>query len=67
MLMQAVDTYLAMRRAAGYQLRGVERYLREFAHFATAHGDSHVVAQTAMTWAARPAKAVRRSSISAGW
>ena len=60
MLMQAVDTYLAVRRAAGYKLMGVERYLRDFAHFATTHGDSHVVAQTAMTWAARsPSEAQR--------
>jgi len=28
MLMPAVDTYLAARRAAGYKLRDVERYLR---------------------------------------
>lgn len=60
MLMPAVDTYLAVRRAAGYKLRGVERYLRDFAHFATTHGDSHVVAQTAMTWATRsPSEAQR--------
>lgn len=60
MLMQAVDTYLAVRRAAGYRLRGVERYLRAFAHFATTHGDSHVVAQTAITWAAAtPSEAQR--------
>lgn len=60
MLMQAVDTYLAVRRAAGYKLRDVERYLRDFARFATIHGDSHVVAKTATTWAARsPSEAQR--------
>jgi integrase/recombinase XerD len=53
MLMPAVDTYVAVRRAAGYKLRDVERYLREFAQFATTRGDSHVVAQTAITWAAQ--------------
>ena len=60
MLMRAVDTYLAVRRAAGYKLRGVERYLHGFAHFATTCGDSHIVAQTAITWAARsPSEAQR--------
>ncbi len=65
MLMPAVDTYLAVRRAAGYQLRDVERYLRDFAHFATAGGDSHVVAQTAISWATQsPSEAQRAERLS---
>lgn len=60
MLRQAVDAYLALRRATGYKLTSVERYLHDFAQFATTHGDCHVVAQTAMTWAARsPSEAQR--------
>ena len=61
MLMQVVETYLAIRRAAGYKLRGVEQYLRDFAHFATIHGDSHVMVQTAITWAARTASEAQRA------
>jgi integrase/recombinase XerD len=65
MLMSAVDTYLAVRRAAGYKLRDVEQYLRDFAHFATTGGDSHVVAQTAIRWATRsPSEAQRAERLS---
>ncbi len=44
MLRQAVDTYLAVRRAVDFKLDTVERYLRNFTQFATAKGDTHVVA-----------------------
>jgi hypothetical protein len=53
MLMQAVHTYLAIRRAADFKLDAVERYLRDFAQFATAQGDTHVVTRTAIAWAAQ--------------
>jgi hypothetical protein len=55
MLMQAVDTYLAVRRAVDFKLQAVEGYLRNFAQFATAQGDTHVVTHTAITWAAQAA------------
>jgi integrase/recombinase XerD len=51
MLIQAVDTYLAMRRAVGFALDHTAGYLRNFAQFATARGDTHVVATTAVDWA----------------
>jgi integrase/recombinase XerD len=51
MLIQAVETYLAIRRAADFTLDAVERYLRSFAQFATAQGDTHVVTHTAIAWA----------------
>jgi integrase/recombinase XerD len=51
MLIQAVDTYLAIRRAAGFALDPIERCLHNFAQFATARGDTHVVATTAIDWA----------------
>ena len=51
MLMHAVDSYLAIRRAAGFALIPIEGYLRHFARFATAGGDTHVVATTAIAWA----------------
>ena len=41
MLMQAVDIYLAVRRAVGFALDHTEGYLRHFARFATARGDTH--------------------------
>ena len=51
MLMQAIDTYLAIRRAMGFALTQAEGYLRNFVRFATARGDTHVVATTAIDWA----------------
>lgn len=51
MLMPAVDLYLAVRRAAGFALVPIEGHLRQFARFATARGDTHVRAITAIDWA----------------
>jgi len=53
MLTQAVDDYLAVRRAAGFKLKTTERYLRYFVHFAHARGDTHVRATSAIEWAAQ--------------
>jgi integrase/recombinase XerD len=60
MVMAAVDTYLAVRRAAGFQLKPIELYLRSFARFAAARGETHVVAQTAMDWATTAASEAQR-------
>ena len=49
--MPAVDMYLAVRRAAGFALVPIEGHLRHFARFATARGDTHVRATTAIDWA----------------
>ena len=46
MLLQAVETSLAVRRAADFTLDAVERSLRSFAPFATAQGDT--------TWSLTP-------------
>jgi integrase/recombinase XerD len=51
MLMQAVDMYLAIRRAVGFALGHTEGYLRNFARFARARGDTHIVTATAVEWA----------------
>ena len=53
MLANALDTYLAVRRATGFELRVPEILLRSFVRFAKARGDTHVVAQTAIDWAAQ--------------
>ncbi|MGI9304996.1 MAG: tyrosine-type recombinase/integrase [Gammaproteobacteria bacterium] len=51
MLTQTVETYLSVRRAVGFKLTSLERYLRNFACFAANRGDQHIVAQTAIHWA----------------
>src|SRR6266516_2013947 len=41
MLMHAIDTYLALRRAAGFRLRATEHYLRYFARFMRTEDPGH--------------------------
>jgi integrase/recombinase XerD len=62
MLMQAVETYLAVRRAAGFKLEDAERYLRDFARFSSTQGDQHVVAQTAIAWAVQGRSETQRDN-----
>jgi integrase len=49
-----------MRRAAAFKLDAAERSLRSFAQCATAQGDTHVVTQTAITWAEQGASELQR-------
>lgn len=53
MLVDDVTAYIAVRRAAGYKVKALERYLSSFAHFATSQGDEYIVVQTAIDWAGR--------------
>ncbi len=53
MLMTAVDTYLAVRRAAGFQLNHLEAYLRSFARFMHAENPRHEIPPAnPLLWAA---------------
>ncbi len=56
----AVEAYIAVRRAAGFQLVKVERSLLDFADFATASGDTHVRTKTAIMWASHGSTPHRR-------
>jgi integrase/recombinase XerD len=61
MLNSAIEGYLALRRAAGFDLCGEELILRSFAAFATARGETHVRVATVVDWAgARDASPQRR-------
>jgi hypothetical protein len=60
MLAQALEHYLAVRRAAGFKLKSTEQYLRYFVRFAHARGDAHVRGTTAIEWAAQAAREVER-------
>ena len=51
MLIDAVKSYIAVRRSAGYQVNALEGYLNNYALFATELGDDFIVAQTAINWA----------------
>ncbi len=51
MLTQAVEAYLALRQACGFQLRCPGYFLRSFAEFSEARGQHYVCAATAIKWA----------------
>jgi len=51
MLMHAIDSYLAVRRTAGYDLTDREGFLRSFARFAAERGENHLRTETAIQWA----------------
>lgn len=51
MLQEAVDSYLAVRRAAGYEMVVPEYLLRSFARSATSRGDIYVRTESVIEWA----------------
>jgi integrase/recombinase XerD len=53
MLITMVDYYLNVRRAMGFTLKDDNMYLHSFAKFAKSKGDTHIVSQTAINWAAQ--------------
>ena len=57
-----VKHYIAVRRAAGFKLEGLERYLGDFANFASERGEPHVVAKTAIEWAAQGSSETQRDN-----
>jgi integrase/recombinase XerD len=50
-MMKAVDSYLDIRRAAGFELKTVGFLLRSFARFASTRGETHVRTKTVIQWA----------------
>jgi integrase/recombinase XerD len=61
MLAQAVQSYLSLRRAAGFTLRDVEIRLRSFAAYTDARGQPYVIAQTAIEWAQQASSVHQRA------
>jgi integrase len=51
MLNAIIDAYLALRRAAGFQLKTEEHLLHDFARWASDRGETHVRTNTATEWA----------------
>lgn len=51
MLTQSVESYLALRRACGFELKSEGNLLRSFAIFSDARGKHHVCSETAIEWA----------------
>lgn len=61
MLIESVEQYLSLRRALRFQLRHQQAPLTAFARYATARGDTHVRACTAVDWAGRSKSADQRN------
>ncbi|HSZ90681.1 MAG TPA: tyrosine-type recombinase/integrase [Acetobacteraceae bacterium] len=51
-MLNAIETYLVLRRATGFAMSTAEYLLKSFAAFAAERGQTHVVSQTAIDWAA---------------
>ena len=50
-MLDAIETYLALRRAAGFAMSNAEYLLKSFAAFAAERAETHVQTQTAIDWA----------------
>jgi integrase len=59
-MVQAIETYLAMRRAMGFELLNAGYLLRSFARFAAARRETHVRIATAIDWASQTATVAQR-------
>ena len=51
-MLNAIETYLALRCATGFAMSNAEYLLKSFAAFAAERAQTHVQAQTAIDWAA---------------
>jgi integrase/recombinase XerD len=63
MLIKTVESYLKLRRAAGFDLKYDGKVLQKFSQFAANRGEKYTYAQTAMEWsklAASPGERSRR-------
>jgi len=61
MLMKAVESYLAVRRAAGYKLVSTEKILRKFARYAMDKGECFIRSKTVIDWAGKVPSPSRRA------
>ena len=61
MLTQAVESYIALRRATGFAFRSEGSLLQSFAAFSEAAGKHYVCAETAIEWAGSAPIALSRA------
>ena len=61
MLAQAVQSFLAVRRATGFDLKSQGSTLKSFATFSDAKGKHHVCSETAIEWAGSAPSLLRRA------
>ena len=58
--MELVDSYLALRRAVGFELKMAEYMLRSFARYASARDESCVCTNTVIDWASQASSVAQR-------
>jgi integrase len=61
-MIKAIDTYLAVRHAAGFDLSTQGYLLRSFARFSSERGEAHVRTQTVVQWASLAPSAEQRDT-----
>jgi hypothetical protein len=59
-MIAAVESYLAVRRVAGFTLSNAEYLLRSFASFATNQDQTHIRTATAIDWASQAESIAQR-------
>jgi integrase/recombinase XerD len=59
-MIKAIETYLAMRRTAGFSLSNAEYLLRSFAKFATHQKQTHIRTATTIQWAGQARSVAQR-------
>ena len=59
-MIQAVESYLSMRRAAGFELKNADYLLHSFARFAAERGETYVRAATIIDWAVQSPSVAQR-------
>jgi len=60
MITEAIDSYLALRRAQGFVFKIQEKLIRGFARFASERGENHIRTATAIEWASQSLSLQRR-------
>ena len=59
-MINAVDSYLAVRRATGFALLNTRYLLHSFARFCSEHQETHIRAKAAIDWASQAASLAQR-------
>ena len=59
-MIPAVENYLAVRRATGFELKNADYLLRSFARWAAERSETHIRATTAVAWASQSVSVAQR-------
>jgi hypothetical protein len=57
-----VERYLAVRRAAGFELENTEYLLRSFARWTAPRGETYIRSESAIAWASQTVSVAQRDA-----